>query len=236
MASGDLFDVGFVRKGLTMLALEGDFRRAIRRTWPSIRFDLVLYPTPPVTFVGLVEELKRKQGCATYLILRDIFPQNAVDVGVMRKGLAYHYFRRVERRLYAVSDRIGCMSPANVDWVVRDGVPRAKARAAPQLAPPARAAAPAAGTCAGNGASRASSSRSSAGCIGVAQELEFLLELAHDCRDRHGPGLRRGGGGEPKAALREMAARLRLPNVRFRGPGRPATTSRGCFARPTSGS
>ena len=98
VASGDFFDVGFVRKGLTTLALEGDFRRALRRTWPQVHFDLAIPHTPPITFVGLLEDLKRVKGSSTYLILRDIFPQNAVDVGVMRKGLAYRYFRRVERR------------------------------------------------------------------------------------------------------------------------------------------
>ena len=58
----------------------------------------------------------------TYLLLKDIFPQNAVDLGMMRKtgfkALLYRYFRRKEKKLYAVSDRIGCMSQANVDYVL----------------------------------------------------------------------------------------------------------------------
>jgi glycosyltransferase involved in cell wall biosynthesis len=214
VASGDLFNVGFARKGLTMLALEGDFRRAIRRTWPSKRFDLVLYPTPPVTFVGLVEELKRQQGAATYLILRDIFPQNAVDVGVMGKGLAYHYFRRVERRLYAVSDRIGCMSPANADWVVRDGVPRAKVGLLPNWRrlrePP-----PGGRDLRREWGLEGKFLAGFGGVIGVAQELEFLLDLAHDCRDRQDVAFVVAGEGNRKAALLEKAARLRLPNVRI---------------------
>lgn len=212
VASGDLFDVGFVRKGLTMLALEGDFRRAMRQAWPSVRFDLVLYPTPPITFVGLVEELKREQGCATYLILRDIFPQNAVDVGVMRKGLAYHYFRRVERSLYAVSDRIGCMSPANVDWMVRDGVPRDRLELLPNWR---RIREPPAG---GRDLRRewGIGDRFLAvfgGVLGVAQELEFLLELAATCRDRTDVAFVVVGEGNQKAALQQKAARLGLDNL-----------------------
>lgn len=214
VASGDLFNVGFVRKGLTMLALEGDFRRAMRKTWPSTRFDLVLYPTPPVTFVGLVEELKREQGCATYLILRDIFPQNAVDVGVMRKGLAFHHFRRVERRLYAVSDRIGCMSPANVDWVAREGVSRAKLELLPNWR---RLREPPVG---GRDLRREWGLEGKflavfGGVIGVAQELEFLLDLAHESRDREDVAFVIVGEGNRKTALLEKAARLRLPNVRI---------------------
>ena len=57
-------------------------------------------------------------------MLKDIFPQNAVDLGMMTKdglkGILYRYFRQEEKKLYAVSDRIGCMSPANVEYVIRE--------------------------------------------------------------------------------------------------------------------
>ena len=56
-------------------------------------------------------------------MLKDIFPQNAVDLGMMRtngiKGLLYKVFRKKEKQLYAVSDKIGCMSQANVDYVLK---------------------------------------------------------------------------------------------------------------------
>ena len=59
----------------------------------------------------------------TYLLLKDIFPQNAVDIGMMSKtgikGILYRYFRKKEKKLYALSDRIGCMSPANVAYVIK---------------------------------------------------------------------------------------------------------------------
>ena len=52
-------------------------------------------------------------------MLKDIFPQNAVDLGMMSaKGLIHCYFRRMERRLYQLSDYIGCMSPANIQYVL----------------------------------------------------------------------------------------------------------------------
>ena len=57
------------------------------------------------------------------MLLKDIFPQNAVDLGMMRnsgiKGILYRYFRKKEKRLYDLSDKIGCMSPANVDFVLK---------------------------------------------------------------------------------------------------------------------
>ena len=56
----------------------------------------------------------------TYLLLKDIFPQNAVDLGMFsRKGLFYRFFRKKEQKLYQISDYIGCMSPANVRFVLK---------------------------------------------------------------------------------------------------------------------
>lgn len=57
-------------------------------------------------------------------MLKDIFPQNAVDMQILSKtgikGVMYRYFRRKEATLYKLSDRIGCMSQANVDYVIRN--------------------------------------------------------------------------------------------------------------------
>ena len=87
-----------------------------------MKFDLVLYSTPPITLVGAVQYIQKRDGAKTYLMLKDIFPQNAVDLGMMRtsgiKGQLYKYFRKKEQKLYALSDYIGCMSQANVDYIL----------------------------------------------------------------------------------------------------------------------
>ena len=66
-----------------------------------------------------MEKLKEKHQAKTYLILKDIFPQNAVDLGIIRyNSMLWQYFRRRERNLYVLSDFIGCMSPANVKYIL----------------------------------------------------------------------------------------------------------------------
>ena len=49
--------------------------------------DLVIYYSPTIFFGPLVHKLKALWQCPSYLILRDIFPQWAVDVGVLKKSL-----------------------------------------------------------------------------------------------------------------------------------------------------
>ena len=120
--TGMIEKTGLVRKGINTILIESRFKGAIQKHLSTVRFDLVLYPTPPITVVGAVEYVKRRDGAKTYLMLKDIFPQNAVDIGIMSKqgikGMIYHFFRQKERRLYAVSDHIGCMSPANVSYIL----------------------------------------------------------------------------------------------------------------------
>ncbi len=109
-----------VEKGIGTLLLESQFDNAIRKYWGNIRFDLVLYATPPITFNKVIERVKKRCGCRSYLMLKDIFPQNAVDLGMMKQGsFLYKMFRKKEERLYEISDKIGCMSPANCEYVIQ---------------------------------------------------------------------------------------------------------------------
>jgi glycosyltransferase involved in cell wall biosynthesis len=105
-------------KGISNVLLPYLFERALNQFYKEKSFDVIISPTPPITLVDLAAKLKRKFGAKFYLILRDIFPQNAVDLGFMKKeGLLHRYFRRNERKLYREADYIGCMSQGNIDYV-----------------------------------------------------------------------------------------------------------------------
>jgi len=112
-----------VEKGLGQVLIEPLFRRAIRKYFAGVKFDLVLYSTPPITLAGAVKWVKKHNpGAMSYLMLKDIFPQNALDIGMLSdtgvKSILLRSFRRKEKALYGVSDYIGCMSPANVKYVI----------------------------------------------------------------------------------------------------------------------
>lgn len=113
-----------IEKGVGTLLIENQYNSAIKKYLSEVKFDLILYSTPPITFTKVITYLKQQNPQAmTYLLLKDIFPQNAVDIGMMSqsgvKGVLYKFFRKKEKKLYALSDYIGCMSPANVEYVVR---------------------------------------------------------------------------------------------------------------------
>ncbi len=120
---GNTQKTNIIEKGISTVMIEPTFKKAIREYFSDVKFDLVLYSTPPITLVSAIEYVKKRDGAKTYLLLKDIFPQNAVDIGIMSKsglkGLLYKHFRKQEKKLYRISDRIGCMSQANVDYVLK---------------------------------------------------------------------------------------------------------------------
>ena len=100
--------------------VESKYKKGIKKYFGKVKFDMVMYSTPPITLANVIKFVKKRDGAKSYLLLKDIFPQNAVDIGMMSKGVLYKYFRNKEKKLYALSDRIGCMSAANVDYVLKN--------------------------------------------------------------------------------------------------------------------
>ena len=117
--TGNLFGVGMVEKGISQTLLPFKYMKAIESHFKGIKFDLILYSTPPISLAGIVEKIKKKTGAKTYLLLKDIFPQNAVDIGLISPFTAKILFRHKEKKLYKISDYIGCMSPANVEYLLK---------------------------------------------------------------------------------------------------------------------
>lgn len=134
---GNTQKTNVIEKGISTVLIEPQFIKAIKKYYKNIKFDLVIYSTPPITFVNAVRYVKNRYGAKTYLLLKDIFPENAVDVGMMSKsglkGLLYKYFRNKEKKLYAISDKIGCMSEANVNYVLKNNpeIPQEKVEVCP---------------------------------------------------------------------------------------------------------
>lgn len=118
--TGNITKTGFIEKGISTLRIQSQFIQAIQKHVDIKCINLILYSTPPIAFTRSIAKLKKQSGAVTYLLLKDIFPQNAVDLGLISKnGILHRYFRKQEKTLYKVSDYIGCMSKANVEYILR---------------------------------------------------------------------------------------------------------------------
>jgi glycosyltransferase involved in cell wall biosynthesis len=214
--TGDFFNVGFVRKGITLSSLSSKLNKAYLQILGNVKFDLCIYPTPPITFNNLVYKIKKKNLCPTYLILRDIFPQNAIDVGVINKNIIYYYFRYIEKKLYKVSDYIACMTKKNIDYITEHNfIPQKKLYILPnwkkindELL---------------NSKSNISIRKKLnlvdkfvilfGGVIGIAQELDFILNVAKKIQDKSDIIFLIIGEGNQKEKLSQIIVREKLVNV-----------------------
>lgn len=116
---GNITKVNLLEKGISTLLIEVIFLRYIKQYFKNVKFDLIIYSTPPITFERVIRYIKQRDNAKSYLLLKDIFPQNAIDLKMFSKsGVIYKFFRRKEIKLYQQSDYIGCMSEANRNYLL----------------------------------------------------------------------------------------------------------------------
>jgi len=216
--TGNIFDVGLYEKGLGTVTIPWLLSRAMARLLPERRYDLVLYVAPPVTFSRIIHGLKRRQPWVkTYLILKDIFPQNARDLGMIRNSLLFAYFRRQERNLYRLSDWIGCMSPGNVAYLRRHSpeVPPDRLEVLPNTRTPGpdTGLQPAGPLRRKYGIPEQAVVALYGGNLGVPQGLDFLLQVIEANRHRSDLHFLLVGRGTERKRLAEAIATKGLTHV-----------------------
>lgn len=114
--SGPIKDVGKLTRALNETLLSFRAWSAIKQNVNEHTFDGVIYYSPSIFFGGLVNKIKKRCKCPSYLVLRDLFPQWVIDAGMIKKGsLIEKYFRFFEHRSYQAADTIGLMSEKNIE-------------------------------------------------------------------------------------------------------------------------
>ncbi|SGY94147.1 glycosyltransferase family 4 protein [Moritella viscosa] len=113
--SGPIKDIGKIKRAINETLLSTRAWIAIKAEVTSDYFDGIVYYSPSIFFSHLITKLKKYCNCKSYLILRDLFPQWAVDEGLMKQGsLIEKYFRFFETLNYNAADHIGLMSQNNL--------------------------------------------------------------------------------------------------------------------------
>lgn len=209
-------DIGYVRRTLAELAMPFAMRRQLRRSpLAHARWDGIIWYSPSIFHGPLVRALKRQSQCPAYLVIRDIFPEWAADMGLMGRGLPYRFFAAVARYQYAQADVIGVQTAGNLHYFAgwQQRHPEARLEVLENwLGPPARS------RCRIRIADTRLRGRRLfvyAGNMGVAQGLDIILELARLLRARTDIGFVMVGRGSEAARLRAAATALGLDNMLF---------------------
>lgn len=208
-------DIGYVRRTLHELRMPFSMCRNIDKSPVAAdQWDGVVWYSPTIFLGPVANKLKTASDCPAYLIIRDIFPEWAVDMGLMGRGLPYHFFSKVARYQYAVADVIGVQTPGNLayfeTWQRQSN--RQLQVLQNWLGSPADMA------CSIDIEKTPLAGRRIfvyAGNMGVAQGMDKMLDLAEHLRHRDDLGFLFVGRGRDARRLRVEAERRALDHVMF---------------------
>lgn len=208
-------DINYVRRTIGEFLMPFAMRRNLRKSpLANIHWDGVVWYSPTIFLGPLVNALKKESACRSYLIIRDIFPEWAVDMGLLRRGLPYQFFKAIERYQYSVADVIGVQTSSNLayfnNWVCQ---PKRKLEVLQNWLSEA----PNVGSSIiiADGPLAGRTIFVYAGNMGIAQGMNVLLDLVERLLSRRDIGFLFVGRGSDVQRLREDAKTRGLDNVLF---------------------
>jgi len=208
-------DMNYVRRTIGEFLMPFAMLRSLRKSpVANVRWDGVIWYSPTIFLGPMANALKKTSACRSYLIIRDIFPEWAVDMGLLGRGLPYRFFKAVERYQYSVADVIGVQTSANVPyfnaWSSQPGrqveVLQNWLTDAPNVG------------CSISVAATILAGRTIfvyAGNMGVAQGMDVLIDLVERLRGHTNIGFLFVGRGSDARRLRGEAKERGLDNVVF---------------------
>jgi len=208
-------DINYVRRTVNEFLMPFYMLRNLRKSpFSEVRWEGVIWYSPTIFLGPMASALKKASKCNSYLIVRDIFPEWAVDMGLMSRSLPYRFFKIIERYQYRVADVIGVQTPANLPYFKREINPKKSRVELLQnwLSPAADVG------CSINVKQTPLAGRTIfvyAGNMGVAQGLGIFLELANDLQNQPEFGFLFVGRGSDVKHLREYSTAYNLSNVLF---------------------
>lgn len=215
LKSPKIKDINYIRRTMSEFVMPFSMRSNLYKSpLAKEQWDGVVWYAPSIFHGPLVNSLKKASGCKSYLIIRDIFPEWAVDMGLMGRGLPYRIFDAVARYQYSVADVIGIQTPGNQGyferWLERPG--RRLEVLQNWLGMPSQV------QCSIRLSETSLASRKVfvyAGNMGVAQGMDILLQLAEHFKPKEDVGFLFVGRGSEAQRLKDLAHARELSNVLF---------------------
>lgn len=208
-------DNGYINRGLSEILLPFKIINGIKKSNLSIKkLDAVIWYSPTIFFGPVVKFLKSVSGCPSYLILRDIFPEWALDLGILKKNPIYYFFKVVAKYQYSVADIIGVQTYSNLKYLKSwSKKPNRKLEVLNNWLSPIKAEK--------TNISLGSTSLNGrklfvyAGNMGVAQGMNIFIELAESLKNRKDLGFIFVGRGTEVGKLKKISIDKKLDNVLF---------------------
>lgn len=110
-------NVSFIQKGISQLLLPHLFFRGIRKHIRG-KIDVVFVHSPPLPLATAARLVQKRYGAKYCLNVQDFFPQNAIDLGVLKNKFLIRFFERMERRAYRDCDFIVTPSEGHKKFLV----------------------------------------------------------------------------------------------------------------------
>lgn len=125
---GPIQKTSAVKKVLNLRKLDIKSKKALKRLGDKTKFDLIVTMVSHCAFYRTAKYIRKRDGAFLYNMVKDIFPRNAADIGLLKKeGILYRWFERKEQRYYEISDCLGVISPASIK-ILADAYPQLKDR------------------------------------------------------------------------------------------------------------
>ena len=208
-------DVSYIRRAIGEYLLSFFMFRNLKKSpLKERRWDALVWYSPSIFFGKLVRKIKSESQCPGYLVLRDIFPEWAVDMGLLKRGLIYRYFKKVEREQYLQADTIGVQTPSVLNYFEKHqhGLPASVEVLNNWLSEPKTA------PCCITIDETILAGRKLfvyTGNIGVAQGMDILIDLAAELNDDKSVGFIFVGRGSAVAHVKQRAVSYQLSNILF---------------------
>lgn len=116
-SSGDIKNISKVKRLLNEYMLSCNAWKAYKSYFKDNHHDLIVFWSPSIFWSGLISNLKSLWDAPSYMLLRDFFPQWAIDSGIIKEqSLITKFFRYYENKNYQSADMIALQSPKNIEW------------------------------------------------------------------------------------------------------------------------
>ncbi len=219
-------NVNYVVRGLAQLLMPVQFLLKLRRH--RIRPEAVVVYSPPLP-LALVGSWLRRQGVRNLLNVQDLFPQNAIDLGILSSPMQIKFFQALERYAYRTADVVTVHSEGNRKMLLKQNPDIAshlrilhnwvdvEHHTVDEHDPAHPGASRPAVDFREKWGIRQKHVAVFAGVMGPSQYLELVLAIAERMQDQTGLLFLLVGDGKEKENLQQLARDKKLSNVQFEG-------------------